>query len=105
MNGKGVYEKHTGEKIDGTFKNNKPEGYCDVTSDQDWTYKGNMVNGLKNGQGIYENTKIPEIYEGGFANDLYEGEGLYRNDKIGLIYEGIFKEGEMTLVPNFVKFF
>ena len=63
-----------------------------------------MVQGLKSGEGKYENTATTVVYEGEFLNDLYDGKGLYQNDKTGIIYDGHFKEGKMTLVPNFVRY-
>ena len=104
MHGKGTYEKHTGETIVGSFVNNKPEGHCTITSTEGCNYEGNMVQGLKSGEGQYENSAEGEVYEGEFSNDLYDGKGLYQNETTGIIYDGHFKEGKMTLVPNFMRY-
>lgn len=57
MHGEGTYQKHTGETIVGSFVQNKPEGQCNITSTEGWTFEGAMVRGLKCGEGIYNNEK------------------------------------------------
>ncbi|MEC4807063.1 MAG: hypothetical protein SAJ12_11950 [Jaaginema sp. PMC 1079.18] len=77
--------------IDAGTENAKVLGY----------YRGQIVNGLRQGYGVYifaqpaegdEQTEFRDRYEGYFRNDVFEGQGklIYRNDDR---YEGQFRNG------------
>ena len=48
MNGSGTYyytSKSTGERLEGTFKNNSPDGICTYYTDSTTSYKTDWSNG------------------------------------------------------------
>lgn len=62
MNGKGVFKWPNGNVYTGTYCNDIKEGYGEFKwGDQGSKYKGNWLNGLQHGEGVYINTKGREI--------------------------------------------
>jgi hypothetical protein len=57
---------------------------------KEFTYEGKIVNGLRQGKGIYQ---CPEyVYEGEFKNDNFCGEGRYVCFQSGKTMDGVFDE-------------
>ena len=54
-------------------------------------YKGDYLNGKREGKGIYKYNN-GDIYEGEYKNDLKDGEGTYKFEN-GDIYKGQYKNG------------
>jgi len=93
----------SGDYYEGYFDGLNFSGYGEFTSAGGLKYKGNFLNGLKEGKGeeIFEENFL---FSGNFKNDLKNGEGIYKwND--GAIYSGNFINdniegiGKLTL-PN-----
>ena len=79
----------------GYFNNNKQNGegtIYDLNLDN-IRYKGNFVNGIKNGKGIFY-YKNGDKYEGDFINDKKEGFGIFYF-KSGNTWEGPFHDDKM----------
>jgi len=95
--GQGIYYWNSGEKYEGTWKNDEFEGYGEMTYSNS-TYKGYWVNGNKEGKGIYR-WNSGAIYDGEWKEDDHEGYGEMTYES-GNIYKGYWvknnKEGEGT---------
>ena len=59
-----------------------------------------LLNGLKQGQGLFENDIIK--YEGNFKNDFKEGMGTLLDKINGMVYKGDFKNDIPTKTVNFM---
>ncbi|MCL1792352.1 MAG: protein kinase [Oscillospiraceae bacterium] len=66
-----------------------PNGYNTQIYD-DGEYKGNYVNGIKSGHGVYKWTN-GDVYEGNFVNGEPSGKGIYTMAN-GIVYDGYFEE-------------
>ncbi|EGR27773.1 MORN repeat protein [Ichthyophthirius multifiliis] len=97
---KGYLIMGDGETIDGYFFNHNPHGKCEITYSNGNKYKGEMKNGKKDGQGIFENNEEQYIYEGEFKENKKNGKGKFIFLKSNFIYEGIFAEDVPQLVSN-----
>ena len=80
-----------GRKYEGEFKNNEITGYGYLIYENKQTYKGNLVDGKKEGKGKYIWPDGSE-YEGEYKNDIREGEGSLKWAN-GLIFKGKFHNG------------
>ena len=80
-----------GRKYEGEFKNNEITGYGYLVYENKQTYKGNLVDGKKEGKGKYIWPDGSE-YEGEYKNDIREGEGSLKWAN-GLIFKGKFHNG------------
>lgn len=89
MNGYGVMVYKNGDKYEGSFVNDKCEGTGTMTYSDGSVYVGEFKNNRKNGYGVmtYANG---DQYEGNFVGDIKNGHGImiYAN---GDKYEGNFK--------------
>ena len=75
----------------GDMKLNKITGFGEYTFPEGSIYKGEVLNGLRHGQGIYENQKENLYYDGFWQNGLKHGKGVLT---IGdMVYDGEFFEG------------
>lgn len=121
-NGVGVYITTKKTKIDGHWKNGKPDGQCSMFYANGNSYIGEMIQGKRNGKGIlkfadgyseegnYQNDtlsgfvtiKFPKgsIYVGYWKNNMKSGSGKYTNPN-GYVAEGKFVndtlEGNVTI--------
>ena len=55
-------------------------------------YRGQTLNGKKNGKGILTDPDMYILYEGEWKNDLYHGEGKLFENKF--VYNGMFMQGK-----------
>lgn len=110
-NGKGVLITPKKTKIDGSWKNGKPNGQCSIFYSDGDSYLGEMSQGLKNGkgkytgadgsssEGIYKNDTLSgsviitypkgSVYVGTWSNDKKNGNGKYTSPN-GYSAEGKF---------------
>ena len=109
-NGKGVYVYSDKTKIDGFWKNSKPDGQCSIFYSDGGSYLGEMSQGKKNGkgksiatdgsaeEGTYKNDTLSgfvtitypkgSVYVGTWKNDKKNGNGKYTQP------DGSYKEGK-----------
>lgn len=73
--------------------NGKRDGYGFIIGKNDYTFKGNWKNDLKNGYGEEVIADIGYYYKGYFVNDNYEGQGEQKRGNADY-YTGGFKNGE-----------
>lgn len=90
--GLGIYYWNQRQYYSGQFKNNKIHGKGrHVTKELD--YKGEFIEGLKDGKGILVNTLKNWKYEGQFKKNKMDGMGtIIWDDKTK--FEGEFEENE-----------
>lgn len=79
-----------GTKITGPFTNGGFNGECRIEYENGDYYKGNLVNNIRSGSGIYhwekgEGAFDPE-YKGNWENDMMNGDGIYFYTGIPLFY-------------------
>lgn len=62
------------------------------------TYKGDIVNGMANGQGVAKNDFKHIVYEGVWKDNLFQGKGKYSTTHIGgeFMYNGDWEAGKRT---------
>lgn len=119
---KGTY---TGE-IKDDIPNGSGKFITKNSSNVEWYYEGDWVNGQMEGEGMqvweelgqkheglykdgnyegegkwYEDNTL--VYQGNFSNGLYDGEGKLFNSKEKTTYEGSFKEGHPTDIKQLKK--
>jgi hypothetical protein len=94
LNGNGIQKSLNGTLYSGEFINGKKNGFG-ILKTEDYIYKGQFYDDLKNGKGKITFNKINDFYEGEFKNNLIEGFGIY-NYENGDIYKGEFKNGKMN---------
>ena len=77
----------------GDFKNSLKEGYGEEIFDG-YKYIGEFSDDKKNGQGkiILKNN---DVYKGAFINDKFNGNGIYTWHEINKEYNGNFVDGKM----------
>lgn len=80
-NGKGVLITPKKTKIDGSWKNGKPDGQCSIFYSDGDSYLGEMSQGLKNGKGKYTGA------------DGSSSEGIYKNDTLSGFVTITYKSG------------
>ena len=68
-------------------------GKSDYIKFPNGVYKGDTVNGLMHGKGVF-NYNDGSRYEGGFSNGVMDGKGTLKSAD-GKIYKGEFREGVM----------
>lgn len=115
-NGQGEFKYKKGEKYvnyKGSFKDGhfSDKGQLDTSillvkfkeSDADGNYKGDVVNGIPNGNGTFFATNSDNetyTYEGKWKNGIFNGNGTLKwDDDDYMIEMGNFKDG--TFVPSF----
>ena len=81
-----------GEQFDGFYKNDIRDGDCTITYSNKDTFKGNLINGLKNGYGEQYCFSSKSTYKGEFRNNVFEGTGEIINET-GYHYQGGFLGG------------
>jgi hypothetical protein len=95
MHGEGkILFLKTGYKYTGHFENNKITGYGTFEWPNGDVYRGDMVDGIMHGNGVYTYGQKPgQKYEGEFVNGLKEGKGklTFAN---GNVFEGNFIQGK-----------
>jgi hypothetical protein len=84
-NGYGEYKYTESQKYTGYWKNGKYHGHG-VLINFEGTYNGNYENGIKNGQGTFNN-RNGESYSGNWTNDKRNGYGIYKFSS-GSVYKG-----------------
>ena len=77
----------------GDIKNFKKEGIGEEAC-QDYIYKGNFHNNLRNGKGIIKYCQSGDTYDGEFKDDKINGYGTYTWNN-NCKYTGEMKDGEM----------
>ncbi len=75
----------------GGKKNNEPPTLV-FEFNPDWGYKGDWVDGKRQGKGSYR-FQDGRLYTGHFENDQFEGYGEFYDAKGDLLYKGIWKKG------------
>ena len=101
LEGKGEMEIKGKYKYIGDFSNDLPNGKGILEDyEKGFIYKGDMVNGMKEGKGSLEYID-GTIYEGDFKSDLYNGNGVLKF-KDGKKYEGEFHDGKIKGKGKFI---
>ena len=94
------YNEQNGDYYIGEFEYNQKQGIASIYNDNcNYEYEGCVSKGVKEGMGIYKNSKI--LYKGEFKNNLYNGYGKILNG--GSMIEGIFKNGDVKKIISSFK--
>lgn len=94
LNGKGLCYNPSNDYIyKGDFKNSLKEGYGEEIFDG-YKYIGEFSDDKKNGQGKIV-LKNNDVYKGAFINDKFNGNGIYTWHEINKEYNGNFVDGKM----------
>jgi len=89
---KGRYVFQNGSIYDGSFKNEKINGFGTYKFNTGDVYKGGFKEGLKHGKGSYT-WKRGEKYDGNWREDKKHGQGIFVY-RTGRIREGEWKDGK-----------
>ena len=73
-----------------------------LTDNEGNLYKGEVVNGLRNGYGTLTYAKTQDVYQGDFENDVPHGTGKYVRAGGGRdgTFEGLWVDGEVQQVKK-----
>lgn len=93
FDGKGSYKLDTGSSYNGTWKNNKVDGYGVLILKRFGTYKGQFQNGERMGEGTFYFVN-GDVYSGHWKNDKIDGKGKLTRDN-GAVLNGIFENNEL----------
>ena len=92
---------NNGDRYEGDFKNDKPEGKGIVYYKNGDRYEGDFKNGTSDGKGIYYH-KNGDIYEGDYKNGKREGKGIYYyhngDRQMGIVLMILWKEKEYSFI-------
>jgi len=91
--GQGVYVWDNGDRYDGRFASDRPDGLGKYHFANGDSYEGEVKAGVITGRGIYTG-KNGDVFEGSFANGKPHGVGVYRFAS-GDRYEGEMDQGRL----------
>jgi hypothetical protein len=91
--GAGVYIWDNGDRYDGTFAQDRPDGRGKYHFANGDSYEGEVKGGVIVGRGTYT-TKAGDVFEGAFASGKPHGVGVYRFAN-GDRYEGEMDQGRL----------
>eukprot|EP01119_Soliformovum_irregulare_P020341 TRINITY_DN6566_c0_g1_i1.p1 TRINITY_DN6566_c0_g1~~TRINITY_DN6566_c0_g1_i1.p1 ORF type:complete len:1230 (+),score=370.31 TRINITY_DN6566_c0_g1_i1:414-3692(+) len=86
----GIYFYSNGDKFEGHFLEDRPDGNGTFYYANGDKYQGEMKAGLRCGQGKYTST-AGDVQQGTFVNERLNGNGVATRN--GNRYEGVFKDG------------
>jgi len=88
--GPGVLQLGDATRIKANFIDGEMQGEVDIEWGDGRTYSGNVINGVRTGDGTYEDPDNGISYEGEWLNNTFHGEGIYKSPTE--TYEGQFRQ-------------
>lgn len=76
MDSNSISELTNGDRFEGQCAGNHPLSGVYSFSNGD-TYKGEFLNGMKHGRGVYSYLSSGEVYDGEWRSDQWNGRGIY----------------------------
>ena len=100
MHGDGKFVWKDGTIFEGKFRKNEITGFGKYTWPDGTTYEGEVKDGIRNGKGVFTNSKEGYKYEGEWKNGLRHGKGVLSyhieegDEEAFTGYDGLWENGE-----------